>query len=328
MNQLETPILFLAFNRPAQTSRVFESIRAVRPKRLYIAIDGPRIGRADDITNREEVLSIVKNIDWPCKAKYLIHEENKGCSLSGYLAWKWFFDYEDHMIFIEDDGLGNESAFRFMEDMLERYADDSRIAYVGGVNYGLKFGNASYFFSRPPAATYFMGTWKRVFEKYEYEVESFRKNRFSLKFIKHFNTITEYLVITSSINQYLESILKGNRLSTYDQQMIYLSYKYDMYSIYPNVNMVSNIGLDEGANNHYSKDDPFYIEYGNRQRKDLDTLVHPSNFMIDRKFEKIFFKKRCLYNKPWFGNWIRVNMPSSIRYSLSYLKHLIWKIKK
>ena len=58
--QVKTPIMFLAFNRPDCTERVFESIRKVRPSKLYVAIDGPRENRADDIENREKVLNIVK----------------------------------------------------------------------------------------------------------------------------------------------------------------------------------------------------------------------------------------------------------------------------
>ena len=36
------PILFLIFNRPDKTARVFEAIRHAQPKRLYIGADGPR----------------------------------------------------------------------------------------------------------------------------------------------------------------------------------------------------------------------------------------------------------------------------------------------
>ena len=40
-NKLSTPVLFLIFNRPDLTHRVFKSIREAKPQRLYIAADGP-----------------------------------------------------------------------------------------------------------------------------------------------------------------------------------------------------------------------------------------------------------------------------------------------
>lgn len=297
---LFTPVLLLAFNRPEKTRLVFESIRTVKPKKLYVAIDGPRDGRTDDIIKSKQIKDIVKNVDWECETHYLFHEKNLGCSLSGYTAWKWVFEHESRFIFIEDDGLGNPSAFYFIQDMLEKYADDDRIAYVGGVNYGPKFGNASYFFSRLPSATYFMGTWKRVFEKYEYNLESY-PNIFTKKtFRKNFLSVCEYICVCNNLDLYYKSTLNGKRMNTYDQQMIYLSYKYNMYSIYPNINMVSNIGLDDGANNHTDKNDPFYKEYGNRIRFELNEIKYIDTFNINKKFEVSFFKKRYLYNKNTF----------------------------
>ncbi len=42
IKNLETPIVFMIFNRPQATERVFETIRKVRPKNLLIIADGPR----------------------------------------------------------------------------------------------------------------------------------------------------------------------------------------------------------------------------------------------------------------------------------------------
>ncbi len=37
-----SPILFLIFNRPETTKKVFSAIKKAQPLRLYIAADGPR----------------------------------------------------------------------------------------------------------------------------------------------------------------------------------------------------------------------------------------------------------------------------------------------
>lgn len=297
MKQITTPILFMVFNRPDKTQIVFDSIRSVKPTKLYVAIDAPRYGRQDDVENCNKVKSIVHNVDWPCETHYLEHEQNLGCSKAGITAWNWLFEHEDRMIFIEDDGLGNESAFYFIQEMLERYKDDKRIAYVGAVNYGMKFGSESYFISRLPSATYFMGVWKRTQDLYEYEIESFTHTRWTRSFYQNFRSICEYIIECSMCNSYLKSIKKGKRLNTYDVQMIYLSYKYNMYSIYPNVNMVSNIGLDGGANNHISKTDPLYEKLALRPRQELTSIIHPQLLVCDIEFEKSFYRLRRLYGQ-------------------------------
>ncbi len=323
-NKFTTPILFLTFNRPEQTQRVFETIRHIQPTKLYVAVDAPRTGRADDVENNNKVKKIIHNIDWPCEAHFLEQKENLGCSKSGVTAWQWIFEHEDRMLFIEDDGLGNESAFYFVQELLEKYKNDTNIAYIGGVNYGPTYGDASYFFSREPAATYFMGTWKRVFELYEYEIESYFKTKYKKSFIKNFNSLGEYLITTQRCEAYIKSIICGNRQQTYDIQMIYLSYKYGMLSIYPNINMVSNIGLEGGANNHVKKDDPFYIEYANRKRFNIDRLIHPQAVIVNKQFEKNFYKKRVLYNKPWFPRWIKAMLVMNF----PFLSTIYQKIKR
>ena len=119
MKTLHTPVLLLAFNRPEKTKQVFEAIREAAPQKLYVAVDGPRVGRDDDIVKSNEIKALVKQVDWDCETHYLFHEKNLGCSLSGYCAWKWVFENEDKFIFVEDDGLGGKSAFFFIQEMLE-----------------------------------------------------------------------------------------------------------------------------------------------------------------------------------------------------------------
>lgn len=319
--RITVPVLLLCFNRPDNTQRVFEAIRKVKPQKLYVAVDGPRAGRDDDMVKREEVIHIVKKVDWECETHYLIHEDNLGCSLSGVTAWRWLFAQEDRMIFVEDDGLGNESAFLFIQEMLERYKDDTRIAYVGAVNYGMRNGDATYFFSRLPVATYFMGTWKRVFDKYEYGTESHRETMWTKSYRNNFNSLDEFICVNKGILQFVDSVKAGKRLNTYDVQMIYLSYKYDMYSIYPNVNMVANIGLNDGANNHVDVNDPFYKQYANRERYDLKEIQHPVNFYVDIPFERSFYKLRYLHGCSRFRATIRALQPECVFQLRSLLKH-------
>jgi len=40
--QVQSPILFLVFNRPDVTALVFNEIKKAKPKKLYVAADGAR----------------------------------------------------------------------------------------------------------------------------------------------------------------------------------------------------------------------------------------------------------------------------------------------
>jgi len=293
-DKITTPILLLVFNRPEKTKRVFDVIKNVQPKKLYIAADAPRSHVSSDADNCSSVRAIVSQIDWDCDAKFLFHKKNLGCSLAGKTAWDWFFDQEEEMIFIEDDGLVSVSFFAFCQEMLEIYRNDTQIAYIGGVNYGPKYGNSSYFFSRLPAATYCMATWKRVYDLYDYRMESYKSIRGMDSFRNKFSNKFEFDFFSEKFDSYV--INGGN---TYDIQMIYLVYKYEMYSIVPNINLASNIGLDSGANNNLAPDSARAIKLGNRPRFELTKIVHPDLVELDHKFDMEYFRVRVLYGESW-----------------------------
>ena len=59
-----TPILFLVFNRPEKTQIIFDIIKKLKPKKLYISADGPRKNRIKDNLLCDQVRSIVKKINW------------------------------------------------------------------------------------------------------------------------------------------------------------------------------------------------------------------------------------------------------------------------
>ncbi|MBV5329501.1 MAG: hypothetical protein JZU65_18060 [Chlorobium sp.] len=298
--KITTPVLLMVFNRPEKTQRVFDVIKTVKPQKLYIAADAPRGHVATDIENCAKVREIVSQINWECDARFLFHDKNLGCSLAGKTAWDWFFSQEEEMIFIEDDGLVSASFFWFCQEMLEKYRNDSRIAYIGGVNYGPKYGDSSYFFSRLPAATYCMATWKRVYDLYEYKMDSYNSIKRRPDFKANFGSKFESDFLCSKFEEFV-----NNGGNTYDIQMIYLGYKYSMYSIVPNINLASNIGLDSGANNNLDPDSYIAIRLGNRPRYELSEINHPEKVGIDKEFEAEYFRVRVLYGESWASSKIR-----------------------
>ena len=52
---LEVPILFLVFNRIHTTKKVFAQIQKIKPPKLYIASDGPRLNYPNEAQDIEEI---------------------------------------------------------------------------------------------------------------------------------------------------------------------------------------------------------------------------------------------------------------------------------
>lgn len=74
----ETPILFLIFNRPDTTKVVFERIKEIKPKYLFVVADGPRVHADGEIELCKKTRAVINNIDLDCDLKLLFREEKLG----------------------------------------------------------------------------------------------------------------------------------------------------------------------------------------------------------------------------------------------------------
>jgi hypothetical protein len=68
----ETPILFLIFNRLNTTEEVFERIRQIKPKYLFVVADEPRVHADGEIELCKKTRAVINNIDLDCDLKFII----------------------------------------------------------------------------------------------------------------------------------------------------------------------------------------------------------------------------------------------------------------
>jgi hypothetical protein len=290
---LKTPILFIIFNRPFETKRVFDSIRKAKPKELYVAADGPRLNNIKDIENSKLTREIVKNIDWHCNVNYLFREDNLGCKVAVSNAINWFFENVEEGIIIEDDCLPNDSFYKFCSILLEKYRLDIEVMHIGGTNFQNhnSDSNDSYYFSR---ITHVWGwaTWKSAWKKYDQLLIDF--NETNLKNIFKKNKFNR-----ESFTYFLKAFknVKENKLDTWDYQWTYTVWKENGLAIIPNVNLVSNIGFNTNSTHTIDGGEI----YGNLKTNNFEKIVHPIlkevNINADNyTFEK-WFVKRPLVNR-------------------------------
>jgi len=117
-----TPILFITFNRPDHTRRVFDVIRQQRPGVLYIFQDAPREKNLSDVEKCKEVRAIFeKGIDWECNLQTYYAKSNLGCGKGPATAISWFFEQLEQGIILEDDCLPHTDFFPYCEELLEKY---------------------------------------------------------------------------------------------------------------------------------------------------------------------------------------------------------------
>ncbi len=278
------PILFIIFNRPRTTKKVFEVIRKIKPTQLFIAADGPRRTKEGEKIICDQTRSLVLNmIDWPCKVTSLFLEENIGCGKAVCNAITWFFDHVDEGVILEDDCLPDLSFFSYCSTLLERYRFNDKIMHIGGNNFqfGIKRGDGDYYYSFF-SHNWGWATWKRAWKYFEYDLEGQKKlirKIYKVSF-KHNKSFIKFLD-----NRFPEIRLPQNHI--WDIQWHFSLVKNTGIAIIPNQNLVQNIGFGNDGTHTLNEED--WNTQNIAQR--LKSFSQPSVIKIDSEADYYTMQK-------------------------------------
>ncbi len=290
---LKNPVLFLVFNRPDTTRRVFEAIHQAKPPRLYIAADGARESRSGEAEKVKAVRDyVINHIDWQCEVKTLFQEKNLGCKYAVSRAITWFFEHEEMGIILEDDVLPNDSFFQFCEKLLHRYADEDQVMTISGNNFQpRRRTDNSYYFSKYMHC-WGWASWRRAWKHFDLEMEEWPQ-------LKKGNFLAELFKLKKA-QKYWEHIFDrvcAGEIDTWGYIWTYSIWNAGGVNILPEVNLVSNIGFGKEGTHTRNKD-------SNLSRLKTETLnfplKHPDNIVITRKADKfmqINHLQRSLFKK-------------------------------
>ena len=135
MRTLRTPVAFIIFNRPDTTERVFAEIAKVKPKKLLVIADGPRVEGSEENEKVAATRAIIERVDWDCQVITNYSDVNLGCRVRLSTGIDWVFSQVEEAIILEDDCLPDISFFYFCDEMLDRYRNEKSIGMIGGVNF-------------------------------------------------------------------------------------------------------------------------------------------------------------------------------------------------
>ena len=287
---LNTPILFLIFNRPDHIALVFNEIKKQQPKYFYIHADGPRSGNQDDIKKCQVARSIIEQIDWECELHTLFRDENLGCGKGPASAITWFFENVSEGIIIEDDCIPHPDFFNYCSELLNKYRDDSRIMVIGATTYQDNYPcEYSYTFSAYGTMAAW-ATWKRVWDKYDYSLSYFTRHELKTKLRKYFYSRFEY---TNWLGLY-DWIVKDGFSSYWDWQLHFITFFNEGIAIRPKFNMISNIGIGiDATHTNYEIAAAFQAC---RPTFGCFPLSHPPLISVNKKYDAAYYKK--MYSTP------------------------------
>jgi hypothetical protein len=291
--QLETPILYLVFNRPDVVKKTFPLIASQRPKKIFIGADGPRT-KKEKIKTEEVRRYILENISWKCEVKTKFSDTNLGCKEAVGSAIDWFFSNIEKGIILEDDCVPSKSFFRFCEEMLERYEKNKKVMSINGYNFLGKLDvQYSYYFSK-----YFncigWATWGDRWFMSDKTMADYREDVRSGQFKKIVTNPLERIWLRRGFERGL-----SGKAGAWDHPFGYLHIKTGGLCIKPKVNLIGNIGFMEDSTHTSGNfiDNKFYclktfnLKFPLSHPKKIKVNKVDSRRFLNKVLLKIFLKK-------------------------------------
>lgn len=285
--EINVPVLLIGFNRPDTIKQVFEKIRDAKPTKLYVAIDGPRVGKEGENDLVKQVQEIVKKVDWQCEAHYSFSDKNKGAEITVSYAISWVFEKEEYAIILEDDIIAPFSFFRFAQEMLIKYKEEEKIGFVTGNNFTPIPSETDYYFTRHG---HFWGwaTWKRVWKYFDLNINIPKEHTTNDFLKKRTNSKLELRYYKKRIKDFIK---KGPGNISWDKVALYLQRQKNFLTITPKVNLTSNIGI-YGVHAH-GKMETHYLPYD----KKYSVNNHPEPVEVHPFYDKYHLRKYILKHR-------------------------------
>lgn len=299
-----TAILLMTYIRPENTKRILNLLIKYKQKNIFIFNDGLKLQKHKNLNRLTK--NVILNFKKKNKIKNFFSKKNLTQKNNLPIALNWVFKKNDKVIILEDDCIPSRTFFRFCKELLIKYQDDDRVSQISGNNF-LNYknfkrrNNDSYFFSKF-TSSWGWATWKNKWEKtYDSDIKIWPK-------IKKEKWLNDIFMNRDSVNFWTKTFDRRYKLldDDWDRPWTFINLINNRLSIFPNKNLISNIGDDNVAlHKNPSKWDSLKLEDINFPLKHpkfilcdsvVDNFLTKEGFSIPKlsyriknKFKKLFF---------------------------------------
>lgn len=319
---VDVAVLILFFNRPDHLERLWREVRRAQPTSLFLYQDGAR--GPQDVEGIEACRRIVADVDWECEVHRAYQTENHGCDPANYLAQKWAFSIADRCIIFEDDDVPTQSFFTFCRDLLDRYADDPRIAMIGGFNpeeHTDVPGGADYCFTRH-FSIWGWASWRRVVDRWDASyawLDDENEVRRLEDYIRRYRLRDDFIEMARAH--------RASGKAFYETIFCSLMWRNDMLAIAPAHNQINNLGVSDDSTHFAGSIDQLprgYRRIFTMGRHEITgPLVHPADSEPGGPHEEYEPYRRSVYRIMAWGHPL-IKVGRSLEELCINLRHGQW----
>jgi hypothetical protein len=239
------PIALFVYNRPEHTRQTVEALRAnnlARQSDLFVFADGAK--SESGAAAVEAVRKLVRAIDGFKSVTIIERERNFGLSKSVINGVTQLCNEYGRAIAVEDDVITSPDFLAYVNQALQRYADEPRMFSICAFNLPIVTPEAYPYdaFCSYRFTCWGWGTWKDRWEKTDWSVEDFPEFMADRAKQRRFNQGGDDL-------SYLLALQMAGKIDSWDTIWAYAHSKHDALALLPVSSKSYNIGLD-GSGTH------------------------------------------------------------------------------
>lgn len=242
------PIALFAYCRPEHTRRVLQALsenELAMESELFIFIDGPKEDASPEFIKKiEEVKKICLEKKWSKKTDIVTSPINKGLAKSITEGVTKIVKQYGKIIVLEDDLVTSKYFLQYMNDALNKYANNDEVACISGYIYPVKEKLPETFFIKG-ADCWGWATWKIGWDIFEPDGIRLLNELESRKLTHSFDFDGSY-PYTKMLRDQIDGKNDSWAIRWYAS-----AYLKDKLCLYPAKSLVQNIGLD-GTGTHNS----------------------------------------------------------------------------
>jgi hypothetical protein len=235
------PIAMFVFNRLSHTRQTVEALQRnelAGASDLFAFSDGPR--SPADADKVRAVREYLRSITGFRKVTVIERERNLGCARSIISGITEIVNKYGQIIVVEDDIVTAPHFLRYMNEALELYRNEQKVACIHGYLYPVEGNLPETFFIRG-ADIWGWATWKRAWDLYEPDAGKLLKELKARGLTKIFNFDGSY-----NFTKMLKAQMDG-LIDTWDVQWYASALLHDKLTLYPGRSLVQNIGFDSSG---------------------------------------------------------------------------------
>ncbi|MFO1257758.1 MAG: methyltransferase, TIGR04325 family [Gammaproteobacteria bacterium] len=245
------PIALFVYNRPHHMAQCIKSLRQndlAEQSDLYIFSDGPK--SSDDIEKVEQVRALLNQMEGFKSIQVIERDRNLGLSNSIITGVAAILKEHERVIALEDDLILSPYFLQYINDGLERYAENQKIASVQGYFFPIKEALLPETFFLRGTDCLGWGTWRRAWLQFDQNGQKL------LDTLKKRNECFAFdLDGTVKNTQMLENQIKGKN-NSWAIRWHASAFLKSQFSLFPKQSLVDNIGFDNtgthcGVNNDF-----------------------------------------------------------------------------